>query len=70
MKKGDFLKIINLEDLGTGGANAEEVYEEGPNITMSDLKNLLFISFCATRIKTLYGSPFFREVDQLLVHCN
>jgi len=42
-KKGNFLKIINLEDLGTGGANAEEVYEEEPNITMSDLKNLLFI---------------------------
>ena len=43
MKKGNFLKIINLEDLGTGGANAEEVYEVEPNITMSDLKNLLFI---------------------------
>ena len=42
-KKGTFYKIIYLEDLGTGGANAEEVYEEEPNITMSDLKNLLFI---------------------------
>ena len=37
------MKIIYLEDLGTGGANAEEVYEEEPKITMSDLQNLSLI---------------------------